>query len=146
MDFQCFVFVFFGVCFVLCTVKQNQHLNRSHNVPNVIVQQPAEIHVKDPLFLSEKQTLVPGGNIVRNPSPSQPIKLSLNVGKGKINSVHPIHPIHPIHNVHQVHPNPSIFSDLNTANTPSNMETLGVKLNVKTAHLADDVSLSRITR
>lgn len=87
--------------------------------------------MKDSLFLSEKQALVPGGNIVRNPSPLQPIKLPPNVGKGKGNPIHP---------------NPSIFSDLSAANAPSNMETLGVKLSAKTAHLADDVSLSRITR
>ncbi|XP_055303674.1 protein AF-10-like isoform X2 [Sitodiplosis mosellana] len=104
----------------------NQHLNRSHNLPNVIVQQPAELQVRDPLLLSDKQTLVPVGAIVRNPSPSQSgIKLS---SKGKGNTG-----------------NSSLFSELSTANTPSNMETLGVRLSAKTAHLADDVSLSRIT-
>lgn len=109
---------------------QNQHLNRSHNLPNVIVQQSTELQVRDQLLLSDKQALVPGGAIVRNPSPSQnSIKLPANVGKGKGNTG-----------------NPSLFSELSTANNPSNMETLGVKLSAKTAHLADDVSLSRITR
>lgn len=123
-----FLFLCAPVC--ACVCKQNQHLNRSHNLPNVIVQQPAELQVRDPLLLSDKQTLVPGGAIVRNPSPSQSgIKLPPSIGKGKSNTG-----------------NSSLFSELNTANNPSNMETLGVKLSAKTAHLADDVSLSRITR
>lgn len=109
-------------------------MNRSHNLPNVVVQS-AELHVKDPIFLSDKQALVPGGAIVRNPSPSQAgAKIPLNMGKGK-NTAHP------------VQPQSSLFSDLSRANSsPSNMETLGVKLNAKTAHLADDVSLSRISK
>lgn len=97
------------------------------------MQQQAEIHVKDSIFLSEKQTLVPGGAIVRNPSPLQPAKLSTNIGKVKGNA-------------HLSQPKSSLFSDLSSVNNSSNMETLGVKLSAKTAHLADDVSLSRITR
>lgn len=115
---------------------QSQHLNRSHNLPNVVVQQAAELHVKDPIFLSDKQALVPGGAIVRNPSPSQAgAKIPINMGKGKSN-------------VHAGQPQPSsLFPDLSMANNaPSNMEVLGVKLNAKTAHLADDVSLSRISK
>lgn len=83
------------------------------------------------MLLSEKQTLVPpGGAIVRNPSPSQSTgKISTNLGKGKGNTG-----------------NSSLFADLSASNSGSNMETLGVKLSAKTAHLADDVSLSRITR
>lgn len=111
-------------------------MNRSHNLPNVVVQQSAELHVKDPIFLSDKQALVPGGAIVRNPSPSQAgAKIPINIGEGK-NIVHPVQP--------QQSP---LFSSLSIANnTPSNMETLGVKLNSKAAHLADDVSLSRISK
>lgn len=106
-------------------------MNRSHNLPNVVVQ-PAELHVKDPVFLSDKQGLVPGGAIVRNPSPSQAgAKLPLNMGKGK----------------NSTQPQSSLFSDMSRANnSPSNMETLGVKLNAKAAHLADDVSLRRISK
>lgn len=74
--------------------------------------------------MTEKQALVPVGAIVRNPSPSQSaVKLPTKPGKSQVNSF-----------------------DLNSVHTPSNMETLGVKLSAKTAHLADDVSLSRITR
>ncbi|XP_031621852.1 protein AF-10-like isoform X2 [Contarinia nasturtii] len=109
----------------------NQHINRSHNLPNVIVQQAADLQVRDQLLLADKQALVPGGAIVRNPSPSQSTgKISSNLGlssKGKGTG------------------GSSLFSDLSTSNSSSNMETLGVKLSAKTAHLADDVSLSRIT-
>lgn len=93
------------------------------------------MQVKDPIFLTEKQALVPIGAIVRNPSPSQiGGKIPPNIGKGKSNP-------------HPVQANPSHFSELSTANNnSSNMETLGVKISAKTAQLADDVSLSRITR
>lgn len=114
---------------------QNPHPNRSQHLPPIIVQQPADLQVKDPIFLTDKQALVPGGAIVRNPSPSQIVgKIPPNIiGKGK-GITHP------------AQPNSSLFPDLNTANNPSNMETLGVKISAKTAQLADDVSLSRITR
>lgn len=86
--------------------------------------------MRDTLLSTEKQTLVPGGAIVRNPSPLQSgNKLPPNTNKGK-----------------HCNPTNSIFSELSTANNSSNMETLGVKLSAKTAHLADDVSLSRITK
>lgn len=87
--------------------------------------------MRDTLLLSDKQTLVPGGAIVRNPSPSlATVKQAPIVAKAKGNP----------------HSQPSNIFELNTVNPPSNMETLGVKLSAKTAHLADDVSLSRITR
>lgn len=78
---------------------------------------------------------MPGGAIVRNPSPSQAgAKIPINIGKGK-NIVHPIQP------------QSSLFADLSSAHSsPSNMEVLGVKLNTKTAHLAEDVTLNRISK
>lgn len=53
--------------YIFClSTPQNTNLSRSHIYPNIVIQQPADLHAKDPLYLGDKPT----GAIVRNPSPS----------------------------------------------------------------------------
>lgn len=119
--------------------------NRSHNYPNIIIQQPADLQAKakEAQYLSDKQTLNPGGGgaIVRNPSPSpsavSKISVCTNLGRPKSNS--------------NQSSCSSVFSDL-TISKSSGTATItpidGIgKTNTKMSQMiSDDVSLSRMSR
>lgn len=90
------------------------------------------------MYLSDKQSIASGGAIVRNPSPSPNSvsaisKLGTNPSAGKLKG-----------NLNQSNPTP--FSDF-ALNSTTPMDNVGVKINnTRTAQLADDVNLSRITK